>query len=183
MLKIMLSAAVALVLCGCVFFQNSYVEPAEFDLLNSVPASSNPAALPVHFGVFRNLSGADRRFLVRRSDGTISRDEYRRWLMEPELMLERCFNEQLSPAAGNDAAEAVTVSGVIYRFEFMLEPPQARFEARFKLRYKSQIREVSVDITRDITEEQPAGLAMAACVEAAADRLRQEIDSLKGVSE
>ena len=49
---------------GCVFTPNAYVENAEFDL--ELPKRIQSP--PIRIGVFKNLSGSDRRFLLRRGE-------------------------------------------------------------------------------------------------------------------
>ena len=85
-MRLLMLPMLVLGLGGCVLMGPSYTEPVDFDL--GVPAAEavRPAALPIRFGVFRNLSGSNRGFLVRESGDRLSSDEYNRWLLSPELL-------------------------------------------------------------------------------------------------
>ena len=83
---IVAALGVAAALAGCVFSQNEYIENSDFSLtLPEFDKASGPLAL----GVFQNLSGSDTRYLCRRADGRMARHEYLRWMMPPELLLQR----------------------------------------------------------------------------------------------
>jgi len=105
-------AALALLGSGCIFSRNDYVENSEFDL-------ELPKRMPgkVRIGIFKNLSGSDRRFLMRRGDGQVVPLEYLRWRLSPELMLQRCIYGAFEVAAVSDD-DTLRLNAVIYRFEF-----------------------------------------------------------------
>lgn len=98
---------------GCVFTSNDYVENAEFDLELPKPVKSTE----IRLGVFKNLSGSDRRFLMRRGDGQVVPLEYQRWRMSPELMLMRCMYGCFT-ICSVEADGAPQLGAVLYRFEF-----------------------------------------------------------------
>ena len=106
-------AALALLGSGCVFSRNDYVENAEFDLELPRPVPGRK----VRIGVFRNLSGSDRRVLVRRGDGQVVPLEYQRWRLSPELLLQRCIYGAFEVAPEN-AEEVSRLNATVYRFEF-----------------------------------------------------------------
>lgn len=93
-MKLWLCALLLPLMAGCALMSTSYVEPAEYDL--SVPEKPLPE-VRFELGTFRNLSGSDRRFLYRESDGKMFSDDYNRWLLSPDLMLERQLHRALSP--------------------------------------------------------------------------------------
>ena len=105
-------AALVLSGTGCVFSRNAYVENAEFDL--ELP---KPVGGKVRLGVFKNLSGSDRRVMMRRGDGQVVSLEYQRWRLSPELLFQRCVYGAFEVAADN-AEEVSRLNAVIYRFEF-----------------------------------------------------------------
>ena len=120
-------AALALLGSGCIFSQNDYVENAEFDL-------ELPKRMPatVRIGVFKNLSGSDRRVLVRRSDGQVVPLEYQRWRLSPELLLQRCIYGAFDVAPDN--AEGVPrLNAVVYRFEFDDRDKKAHLSVDFQI--------------------------------------------------
>ena len=122
------SLAVAALIGGCLFSQNDYVESEEFDL--ALPKKAAGPALRV--GVFKNLSGSDRRFLVRRGDGQVAALEYQRWRLSPELMLQRCVYGAFRIAPDNDEARP-RLNAVVYRFEFDERENQACLAVDFLL--------------------------------------------------
>lgn len=65
--------------------------------IRSFRAGETAAGGRFELGTFRNLSGSDRRFLYRESDGKMFSDDYNRWLLSPDLMLERQLTRALSP--------------------------------------------------------------------------------------
>lgn len=107
------SLAVLALVGGCFFSRNDYVESEEFDL--ALPKKAAGPALRV--GVFKNLSGSDRRFLIRRGDGQVAALEYQRWRLSPELLLQRCVYGAFDIAPDNDDA-CPRLNAVVYRFEF-----------------------------------------------------------------
>ncbi len=102
---------------GCALMGPGYVEPAEYDLADP-PEEARPMAAMVRFGVFRNVSGADRRFLIRAENDRMLTDEYNRWLVSPELLIERRLRAAMpDPAEIRRSGETVRLSGTVYRFE------------------------------------------------------------------
>ena len=113
-LMLSMLAAAVLLGSGCVFMQNSYVENEEFDL--ALPKRV-AGAKTLRMGVFRNLSGSDRRFLIRCGAGQVVPLEYQRWRLSPELLLQRCVYGAFDIAPDNDDARP-RLNAVVYRFEF-----------------------------------------------------------------
>lgn len=130
MKKVFLLAAMAAAVLaggGCIFTRNSYVESAEYDL--ELPKRG---AGKVRIGVFSNISGSDRRFLMRKSDGQVLPLEYQRWRLSPELLLQRCIYGAFEIAPDN--AEGVPrLNAVIYRFEFDERDGKAHLAVDFSL--------------------------------------------------
>lgn len=113
----MLTAAALLAAAGCALMGPEYVEPAEYDLADPVEGA-RPMAAMVRFGVFRNVSGADRRFLIRAEDDRMLTDEYNRWLVSPELLIERRLRAAMpDPEEIRRSGETVRLGGTVYRFE------------------------------------------------------------------
>ena len=131
---------------GCIFSQNAYIESSEFDL--SLP-DFEKAAAPVSLGVFQNLSGADRRYLCRRKDGQMVKEEYLRWLMSPELLLQRCMYGAFS--VDPEAADKLPrVSCFLYRFEFDESAGAAKFSAEFLIERGEKRQRVKVDVSEPL---------------------------------
>ena len=122
-------AALAVFGAGCVFSRNDYVENAEFDLDLQQRSDKTPA---VRIGVFKNLSGSDRRFMVRRSDGQVVSLEYQRWRLEPELLLMRCIYGAFQ-VNGAEAEGTPRLNAVIYRFEFDERDGKAHLAVDFSM--------------------------------------------------
>ncbi|MBP5531587.1 MAG: hypothetical protein J6Y54_06135 [Lentisphaeria bacterium] len=120
-------AALSLLGAGCVFSRNDYVEIVEFDLELPKRAENAPA---VRIGVFKNLSGADRRFLLRQGDGQVVSLEYQRWRLAPELLLMRCIFGALDIGPDRDV-KLPRLSAVIYRFEFDKRDEKAHLSVDF----------------------------------------------------
>ena len=138
-------AALSLLGAGCVFSRNDYVENAEFDLELPKQALNAPA---VRIGVFKNLSGSDRRFMVRRGDGQVVTLEYQRWRMSPELLLQRCIYGAFEVKSDN-AETASRLNAVIYRFEFDERDDKAHLAVDFTLaHHPDAVRLVRAEIGR-----------------------------------
>ena len=111
-------ATALLAAAGCALMGPEYVEPAEYDLAQPPAAESASLSAPVRFGVFRNVSGADRRFLIRAEDDRMLTDEYNRWLVSPELLIERRLRAAMpDPEEIRRSGETVRLGGTVYRFE------------------------------------------------------------------
>ncbi len=111
-------ATALLAAAGCALMGPEYVEPAEYDLAQPPAAESASLSAPVRFGVFRNVSGAVRRFLIRAEDDRMLTDEYNRWLVSPELLIERRLRAAMpDPEEIRRSGETVRLGGTVYRFE------------------------------------------------------------------
>ena len=170
------AAAVGTVLAvtGCIFSQNAYIESSEFDL--SLPGFDK-AATPVALGVFQNFSGSDRRYLCRRRDGQMVKEEYLRWLMAPELLLQRCMYGAFS-VDPEGADKLPRVSCLLYRFEFDESAAAAKLSAEFFIERGKNRQVVRVDASEPVkgalTGESGAA-AMNACVDRAFVTLREAL--------
>ena len=105
---------------GCFFGKNDLIEPVDYDLV----LSEKPLVLPVPVEVetFRNLSGSDRRMALRYSGGRVTADEYCRWLLPPEILLQRSFMAALPRQSGSESGDGVVrLDCVLYRFDFDIE--------------------------------------------------------------
>jgi len=113
---------------GC-FFGGSAPETQVFDLAETAGKKMDlPCA--VHFLFFRNLSGSDRRFLLRMPDGRVVSAEFSRWLLDPELMLERFLRDRIR----GEGPSQIRIRGVINRFEMDLKRHKALLAVDFELR-------------------------------------------------
>ena len=105
-------AAVMLMLgCGCIFSGGNTV-PEIFD---PVPDSA-VCNLPVNRLRVSNESGADRRFLYRGKNNRMIFDEYRLWILDPELLLKRALKSTFVKHSRNTCDITCTID----RFEFDL---------------------------------------------------------------
>ena len=140
-------AVLALLGAGCIFSRNDYVENAEFDL--ELPKRQCGA---LRLGVFKNLSGSDRRFLMRRGDGQVVPLEYLRWRLSPELLLQRCIYGAFEVKADN-AEKVSRLNAVIYRFEFDERDNKAHLAVDFMIPdFRAPVSiELPSDYTRPVT--------------------------------
>ena len=157
-------------LSGCALMSSNYIEPKEYDL--SVPAEP---LTDVRFevGTFRNLSGSDRRFLYREKAEQMLSDDYNRWLLTPDLMLERQLHKALFPreTRNNGGGQLLRLSGTIYRFEFDRESKTAILTVDYTIRIFVDRRptgggSLSVTTEKPIEGDTPASAAaaMSGCV-------------------
>ena len=176
MKKILIAAAALVFAGGCVFTPNAYVDNVEFDL--ELPRSASPS--PIRLGVFKNLSGSDRRFLMRRGDGQVLPLEYQRWRLSPELMLMRCMYGAFA-VQGQESSDVPVVGAVVYRFEFDEREDSAIFSADFILtHFKDSARTVRIDVSAPVKKsDDPAAaraVAMSECAKQAMDKLAGVLD-------
>ena len=152
-------AALSLLGAGCVFSRNDYVENAEFDLELPKQAENAPA---VRVGVFKNLSGSDRRIMVRRGDGQVVPLEYQRWRMSPELLLQRCTYGAFQISEDNASPR---LNATIYRFEFDERDNKAHLAVDFTLVHHSDaVQLVRVDVAVPVKDSDDLGAARAAAM-------------------
>ena len=169
-------AAFLLMIClstlefGCFFGKNDFVEPVNYDL--SLPEKSLTVPVPVEFELCRNLSGTDRRMALRYSDKRVVADEYNRWLLPPEVMLQRMFIAALS---AKDAADlpAVKVVGVLYRFDFEVEEKMAAAAAEFTFRFRNAV--IRRNIVKKATCKADTAAARAAAMDQAVAEMAAEV--------
>jgi len=173
-------AAAALAGSGCIFSKNAYVENSVFDLEPPKPVRKNTR---VRLGVFTNLSGSERRFVVRRGDGQVLSQEYQRWRLTPDLLLKRCMYDAFL-VSGGDADAIPQITAVIYRFEFDEKGNAARLSVDFTLNYsgvksKSGDTTVRADVAVPVKNSGDLGAARAAamseCVRLAVEKLAAEL--------
>ena len=144
---------------GCALTRNAYVENTEFDL--ELPPRLSPASV-LRVGAFKNLSGSDRRFMIRGKDGEICASEYLRWRMAPELMLQRCVYGAFTVQAGNDSAEPM-LNAVIYCFEFDERDRSAHLGVDFSLTRSGDGRTVRAVVAEPVGDWE-SGAARAAAM-------------------
>lgn len=158
-------------LSGCALMSTNYIEPREYDL--SVPAEP---LTDVRFELttFRNLSGSDRRFLYREKAERMLSDDYSRWLLTPDLMLERQLQKALFPreTRSNGNGLLLRLGGTIYRFEFDRERKMAVLTVDYTVRIFVNRRpagsgSLCVTTEKPIEGDTPASAAaaMSGCVE------------------
>ncbi len=157
-------------LSGCALMSSNYIEPKEYDL--SVPAEPL-TDVQFEVGTFRNLSGSDRRFLYREKAEQMLSDDYSRWLLTPDLMLERQLHKALFPRETRNPGNGrlLRLSGTIYRFEFDRENKTAILTVDYNIRIFVDRRptgggSLSVTTEKPIEGDTPASAAaaMSGCV-------------------
>jgi len=167
------AAGMLLSLSGCLF-GGATRAPRVFDLASKAKRQP-PLPYDIHFLTFRNLSGSDRRFLLRQPDNQMVADEFSRWLLDPELMLERFLRDEIR-GKGN---VSVRIRGVITRFEVDVKRRTAVLSMDFSLRIDDRTAGVSCGAQKAL----PAGgitaagaaQAMDECASAVAEQLRKHI--------
>ena len=168
---ILAAAGVAAAVAGCVFSQNEYIENVDFAL--TMPAYDKTVK-PVALGVFQNLSGADKRYLCRSRDGRMTKREYLRWMMSPELLLQRSMYGAFTvdPFGGDKAPR---IGCVLYRFEFDEADAAAKFSAEFFVERDGKRQVIRVDESEPLKGEltgASGAAAMSVCVERAFNVLK-----------
>lgn len=169
------SVGMVFAVAGCIFSQNAYIENSEFDL--ALPAFDK-SATQITLGVFQNLSGSDRRYLRRRRDGQMVKEEYLRWLMAPELMLQRCMYGAFSVDPEGAADQLPRVSCHLYRFEFDDNTVAAKLSAEFFIEREGKRQVVRVDVSAPVNGEltgESGAAAMNACAGRAFAELRKAL--------
>ena len=117
---------------------------------------------------------------MRESGDRLSSDEYNRWLLSPELLLQRRIRTELPDPAG-EMGKSVRLNATIYRFEF----DRARHTAVLSVEFSGKAGDVT-ERTSQLTYETPyegdapeaAAKAMAVNAERAAQAVRELIASL-----
>jgi len=143
---------------GCIFWQNTVRETEEFDPISGERGAEAPAGL--FYGTFRNVSGSDRRFMVRFNGGRIAHAEYTRWLNQPEFLMERAFCHWMPLAsAPGDPAEGKQLDCTLDRFDF--ERGNAVLVADFGLQSKRRNRVIRTEHRVPVNGESSAAMAAA----------------------
>ncbi len=124
----------------------------------------------------RNLSGADRRFLYRCQNNRMQNDEFSRWLLDPELLLERLLRSKLN----GTGHEEVRVRCVITAFEIDTTRNTAVLAGDFTLYCGENILTFRALEERKFSAESgdfsvAAAEAMNKCASALAGKLREKI--------
>ena len=172
-------ASLLLGTAGCIFTSNAYVENEEFDL--ELPEKVAEVK-PIRLGVFKNLSGSDRRFALRREDGQVVSLEYQRWRLSPELMLMRCMYGRFR-IWDQESSAALLVSAVLYRFEFDEKENKACLAADFTImkNQNESIPAVRINVAVPVKDSGDQAAARAkAMSECAAQALDKLAGALKG---
>ena len=164
---------------GCAYLSPGYIEPKEFDL---AVAATPLTGMRFQLGTFRNLSGSDRRFLYRGKDERMLADDYNRWLLTPDLMLERQFHKALFPRETrcSEQDRLLRLDGTIYRFEFDRTKRTAILSVDYTIRIFNNRRPAGVS-SLSVTTEKPilgetsasAAAAMSGCVSESVARVRK----------
>ena len=154
-------------LSGCIGGQSSETR------LYSLPSVGAKETLPCRVTVLklRNLSGADRRFLFRYSRNRMQTDEFNRWLLDPELSLERFLRGELKGSGKKD----VRIRGVITVFEFDAEKKLAVLAADFTLHCDQVESSFSIRQEKSFSSKDTAAEAMGQCAASLAGELKKHI--------
>ena len=168
------AGVLCLVLSGCIF-GGANSQPQIFSLSASA-VKSEKLPCQVKFLLFRNLSGSDRRFLYRYGDNQVRGHEFSRWVLDPELLLERFLREEVR-GGGN---ENVRIRGVVTSFEFDVPKQLAVLSVDFTLYGGALERSVSIRTVQKIASGengagQAAAGAMGKCALELAGKLQQQI--------
>ena len=181
-MKLWLCALLLPLMAGCALMSTSYVEPAEYDL--SVPEKPLPE-VRFELGTFRNLSGSDRRFLYRESDGKMFSDDYNRWLLSPDLMLERQLHRALSPReevrTGGRNGRFLRLGGTIYRCEFDRGQKKAVLSVDYTVRVYVDRRPVRTENLNVSTEQTIRGNTPAAAAAAMSECMAESIAAVRAL--
>ena len=155
------------VLSGCFVTERPYTESRSYDV--AFPAESGKNAVTLKR--IRNLSGADRRFLVKKGSAQASSDEYSRWQLSPDQLLERAFLEYF-PAQDS----RVTASVVLTRFECDADKKEVRLVWQVNLSGNGRSREFRSSHAAAYTgSADDAAQAMNKCIGEALSHLDSEI--------
>ena len=172
-IKISGAIPVLLLICGCFWGGNS-PETRIYDFGVSAPAKQLP--WQVNYQLFRNLSGADRRLLLRNADGKIRCDEFNRWLLDPELLLERYLRNSVS----GSGKHPVSVRGTLLAFEMDLQRHEAVLKMDFTLVSEGRRKNISCGAVKRFSAAEDrvtqAVNAMTGCAEEIARQLRKQIN-------
>lgn len=114
-----------LLIPGCVFVSEDYIAPATYDFARPEAESS----VAVNRIKVRNISGADRRFLYRSSNNLVKSDEYNRWLLEPELLIERALCEVFGKRSCDGIEAACRIQ--VFEFDLVRKVSRLKLEVRF----------------------------------------------------
>ena len=161
---------------GCIFWQNSVLETAEYDPVSGERGAE--AAKGVFYGIFRNVSGSDRRFMVRFEGGRIGYAEYTRWLNSPEFLMERAFCYWMPVASvPADPAKGQQLNCTLNRFEF--EHGSAVLDADFDLRSPKGNRAIHTEYRIPVNGNSAAAMtaAMATAMKQCVEEVRRAIGS------
>lgn len=179
--KLLLSGIFVCLSCftGCI---GSSSETRFFTLGDNGTEQSLPCRVTV--SRFRNLSGADRRFLYRCQNNRMQNDEFNRWLLDPELLLERLLRSKLGGAGHGE----VRVRCVITAFEIDTVRNIAVLAGDFTLSCGENIQTFRVREERKFSAESgdiaaASADAMNQCASALAGKLREKVLSLYKQSE
>ena len=144
--------------------------------LYSLPSVGAKETLPCRVTVLklRNLSGADRRFLFKYSRNRMQTDEFNRWLLDPELSLERFLRGELKGSGRKD----VRVRGVITAFEFDAEKHLAVLAADFTLHCGQLESSFSIRQEKSFSSKETAAESMGQCAVSLAGELKKRILAL-----
>ncbi len=181
----MMCLIAAVLTAGCSFLNPAYREPEVFDLPPAVLREDGEKLPECVIGTIRNFSGADRRFLFRGEAGRMEADEYSRWLLTPDLKLERQLMSILDDRPSESGLQNyLQLNAVIRRFEFDPAAKQALFEVEFTVRvFRDKLikRSVSKSVrcTAPVKENSSAGYAaaMTQCIHEAALAARKLLET------
>lgn len=112
-LKILISAAITLVLCGCIW--EPYHETTYYDLNCAKIVTAQKDAPQIYVVEFENLTNAESRMQMRFDNGRIVTDSYAKWILPPGELIPRALNELFVNAKLTGAERRI--SGRLFKFE------------------------------------------------------------------
>ncbi len=178
--RVLILSTLALALGGCALMRSDYTEPTDFDLGNPTSEAVTTVALPIRFGVFRNISGANRKFLIRESSNRLVADDYNCWILSPELLLRRRIRAELQDPT-ESSSKGVLLTATLYRFEFDRERHIAVLSVEFSAKLGSYVESTSLQTFESAYQEdvsESAASAMSENASKATQVIRKLIDSV-----
>lgn len=167
------AAAMLALSCGCVF-SGVNTAPEIFDPVQD----SAVCDLPVNRLRVTNESGADRRFLYRKKNNRMCFDEYKLWILDPELLIKRAFKSVF--VRHNRNASDITCT--IDRFEFDLVNNCAVLKLTVEISKGAAQRSFSCSEKASLASgsSPDASNAAAKCIKSALEKICAEYANFSG---
>lgn len=170
---------VLLMLSGCFFSREPFVQVVRYDLATPPPLATGGTAVEVKS--FRSMVPAGRNLLFREAGDRLIEEQNLAWSQMPEMLIQRYLARSFA-AADVNLTRSVQLSGTVFEFNLDRVTKKAELGVNYEIRFyqdgdlrKTVAGSLLTDAPLDGFDGAAAAAAMSGCAAKLAEKIAAEI--------